>query len=193
MYTFYHSPGSSSMAVLIGLHEVGAPFEVRRIHLDDRDRDPPEFRGLNPEGKVPTLVAEGVPLTEVAAILFFLARKHPEAGLIPADDVMQQAQVLSWMSFVASTIHPARRQGMEHAQAMYRLADQRLGSRDWAVGDRFSIADIHLFRLFWRFGGLLEVERSTFRNLVAHHDRMMQRPSVQLTLREQEAMGYALP
>ncbi len=55
------------------------------------------------------------------------------------------------MSFVASTIHPARRQGAEHAwKAVFALAEQRLAPREWALG-RYSIADIHLFRLYWRF------------------------------------------
>jgi glutathione S-transferase len=50
MLTLYHSPGSSSMATLIALHEVGAPFELKRIVLNEREKDPPEFRALNPEG-----------------------------------------------------------------------------------------------------------------------------------------------
>ena len=41
MYTFYHAPGSSSFAVHIALHEVGAPFEARVIRLNHRDEDPP--------------------------------------------------------------------------------------------------------------------------------------------------------
>ena len=59
------------------------------------------------------------------------------------------------MSFIAATVHPARRQGLEHARAVYSIAEQRLGEREWAVG-RYSIADIHLFRLFWRFRGSLD-------------------------------------
>ncbi len=180
------------MAVHIALHEVGADFEGRTISFTDRDRDPPEFRGLNPEGKVPTLVIDGRPLTEVAAILFFLARSYPEASLFPSDDIEAGAQVISWMSFIASTLHPARRQGIEHAQAVYRLADQRLGNRDWACGT-YTIADIHLFRLFWRFQGLLGVDATAFPNLSRHYDRMLERPAVRKTLEAEAALGYHLP
>ncbi len=192
MYTFYMAPGSSSMAVHIGLHEVGAPFEIRTITFANRAADPPEFRALNPEGKVPTLVIDGRPMTEVAAILYYLARQYPAAGLFPAGDIEAEAHVISWMSFIAASLHPARRQGPEHAQAVYRLADQRLGSKTWAVG-HYSIADIHLFRLFWRFRGSLEIDPATFPNLTAHHDRMMLRPAVQKTLAAEAAIGYALP
>ena len=101
---------------------------------------------MNPEGKVPTLLIDGRPLTEVAAILFYLGRRFPDAGLLPAG-AEEQAQVVSWMSFAAATLHPARRRGLDHAMAAYAIADARLAGRDWAAG-AYSVADIHLFRLF---------------------------------------------
>ncbi|HVY15305.1 MAG TPA: glutathione S-transferase family protein [Rhodopila sp.] len=192
MYTFYQSPGSSSMAVHIGLHEVGAPFQTKRIVFAERDKDPPEFRSLNPEGKVPTLVVDGRPITEVAACLYYLAHTYPDAKLFPFGDVEASAQVISWMSFVASTVHPARRQGEDHARMIYGIADRRLGHQTWAVG-RYSIADIHLFRLFWRFGRGLAEGTAGFPNLMRHYEQMMQRPAVKKTLEIEAAEGYALP
>lgn len=180
------------MAVHIALHEVGVPFEGRVIAFAHRDQDPPEFRALNPAGKVPTLVIDGRPLTEVAGILYYFARTYPAAKLFPAGDIEAEAQVVSWMSFIASTLHPARRQGQEHAQAMYRLAEQKLGDRPWAAGV-YSIADIHLFRLFWRFVGSLGADPALFPRLYAHHDRMMERAAVQKTLEAERALGYSLP
>jgi len=180
------------MAVHIALHEVGAAFEGRTISFARRDQDPPELRALNLEGKVPTLVIDGRPLTEVAAILYYLARTYPEAALFPFGNIEAEAQVISWMSFIASTLHPARRQGDEHARHVYRLADQRLGDGMWAAG-AYSIADIHLFRLFWRFRGSLGADPKTFPNLSAHHDRMMRRPAVQKTFEAEVALGYTLP
>jgi glutathione S-transferase len=192
MFVFYHAPGSSSMAVHIALHEVGAPFEGHTISLTNRDQDQPAFRGINPEGKVPTLLIDGRVLTEVAGILYYLARLYPDAKLFPASDIEAEAQVVSWMSFIASTLHPARRQGREHAHAVYRLADQRLGDRMWAVGEAYSIADIHLFRLFWRLRGSLGAEPAMFPNLSAHYDRMMERPAVRKTFEVEAALGYNL-
>jgi len=191
MFVLYHTPGASSMAALIALHEVGAPYELRLVSLLARENDPPEFLGLNPEGKVPTLLIDGRPLTEVAGILFYLARTFPGAALLPGD-IEGDARVVSWMSFIAATVHPARRQGPDHAKAVYRLADQRLGGQQWAVGT-YSIADIHLFRLFWRFRGSLGADAATYPNLCAHYERMMGRPSVTRTLEVDGAIGYALP
>lgn len=193
MLTLYFCPGTSSMAPHIALHEVGAPFETKVISLRGKTNRAPEYLAINPEGKVPTLLVDGRPLTEVAGILFYLARRFPEAGLLPRDDIEAEAQAVSWMSFIAASVHPARRQGLEHARAVYDLVDKRLGSRKWALGDRYSIADIHLFRLFWRFRNSLNPEPGEFPNLVAHYDRMMARPAVKKTIEVESAVGYELP
>ena len=73
MLTFYLAPGSSSMAPNRPARNRRA-FEARPISFASKDRAP-DFLALNPEGKVPTLLIDGRPLTEVAAILFYLARR----------------------------------------------------------------------------------------------------------------------
>jgi glutathione S-transferase len=173
MLTLYFAPGSSSMAVHIALHEIGIPFESRPLSFK-RDMRAPER-----------------PLTEVAAILFYLAKRFPEAELLPRDDPETEAQALSWMSFIASTLHPARRHGLDYAKEVYGIADRRLGD-GWALG-RYSIADIHLFRLYWRLANSLHPAPETFPNLTAHYQRMMARPAVQRTIEIESAVGYELP
>jgi glutathione S-transferase len=191
MLTLYFAPGSSSFAVHIALHEIGVPFEGRPMSFKKDDMHSPAYLALNPEGKVPTLVVDGRPLTEVAAILYYLAKRFPDAGLLPRDDIEADAQALSWMSFAASTLHPARRHGLDHARDVWGIADRRLGS-GWALG-RYSIADIHLFRLYWRFANSLKPAPEDFPNLTAHYARMMARPAVQRTIEAESAVGYELP
>jgi glutathione S-transferase len=193
MLTLYFSPGSSSMAAHIALHEVGAEFEGKPVSLAKKETHTPAFLAINPEGKVPTLLIDGRVLTEVAGVLFYLAKRFPQAHLLPEGDVEAEAQVVSWMSFIASTIHPARRQGLEHARSAYKLADKRLGNNDWAIGGRYSIADIHLFRLFWRFRGSLNPEPGDFPNIERHYERMMARPAVKRTIEIESNIGYSLP
>jgi glutathione S-transferase len=188
----YFAPGSSSMAPHIALHEIGAPFEGRPVSFHRNETRGPAYLALNPEGKVPTLLIDGRPLTEVAAILFYLARRFPEAGLLPQGDLEAEAQAVSWMSFIASTLHPARRSGLEQARAVWATAEAKLGERDWAIG-RYSIADIHLFRLFWRFRGSLNPRPGDFPRLGAHYERMMARPAVMKTIEVESAIGYELP
>src|SRR5260221_3446741 len=162
MLPFYFSPGSSSMAVHIALHETGAPFEARPLSFDTKDMRTPEFLAINPNGKVPTLLIDGRVLTEVAGILFYLARAYPKANLLPAGDPQAEAQVVSSIAFIASAIHPARQAGLERAREVWLLAEQRLGENDWAGGGRYSIADIPLFRLYWRFRGGLDLKPTEF-------------------------------
>ncbi len=192
MLTLYFAPGSSSMAPHVALHEIGVPFDARPLSFARMEHRAPAFLALNPEGKVPTLVIDGRPLTEVAGILFYLARRYPDADLLPRDDPEAEARVVSWMSFIASTVHPARRQGLEYASRIYAMADRRLGRNEWAV-ERYSIADIHLFRLFWRFRGAFKPEADAFPNLEAHHRRMMARAAVKRTCDIEAAIGYELP
>ncbi len=189
--TFYFAPGSSSMAPHIALHEIGAAFEAKPISFAKKQQRESWFLALNPEGKVPTLLVDGRPLTEVAACLFYLAKRFPEAGLLP-DGIEAQAQAVSWMSFTAATLHNARRQGAEAGRAIFALAGQKLGQRDWALG-QYSIADIHLFRLYWRFRPLLGAEPGSMPNLDRHYERMMARPAVKKTIEIETAIGYELP
>ena len=193
MLTFYFAPGSSSMAPHIALHEIGCPFEPRPLSFHNRDTRTPEFLALNPAGKVPVLVVDGRPIPEVLAILTYLARAFPQAGLLPHDDLAAEGQALAWMSFIASTVHPVRKQGLEAARATYQMLDDMLGEAEWAVGGRYSIADIHLFRLFWRFRGSLNPGPGEFPHLNAHYDRMMARPAVKRTIEIESAIGYQLP
>ncbi|HEY2358088.1 MAG TPA: glutathione S-transferase family protein [Phenylobacterium sp.] len=192
MLTLYFAPGASSMAPHIALFEVGALFQARSISFQRDENRTPEYLALNPAGQVPTLLIDDRPLTEVAAILFYLARRYPEAHLLP-DDAEGQAQAISWMSFIAATVHPARRKGLDNARHIFGLADRRLGPRDWALGDAYSIADIHLFRLFWRFFISLQPPAEEFPNLTAHYQRMMQRAAVARAIEAEAAVGYELP
>jgi glutathione S-transferase len=191
MLTLYFAPGSSSFAVHIALHEIGVPFEGKPMSFKGNDLRSPAYLRLNPEGKVPTLIVDQRPLTEVAAILYYLAKRFPDAELLPRDDIEADAQALSWMSFAASTLHPARRRGLDYAKEVYGIADRRLGN-GWALG-RYSIADIHLFRLYWRLDNSLKPAPETFPNLTAHYQRMMARPAVQRTIEIETRIGYELP
>ena len=192
MLTLYFNPGASSMAPHIALHEIGVPFDAKPIFLSKKEHRTPAYLASNPEGKVPTLLIDRRRLTEVAAILYFLAKQYPAANLWPFTGAEAEAQAISWMSFLAATLHPARHRGLEKATAIFTLADRRLGGRTWAL-DTYSIVDIHLFRLYWRFANSLKPLAGSLPNLERHYDRMMLRPAVEKTIQIEAAVGYDLP
>lgn len=108
-YTLYYSPGSASMAVHWMLIELGVAFDAQCVDLKAGAQHTPEYMRLNPAGRVPTLIVDGFPRTESAALLMLLAERHPQAGLAPAVDSPDRGPWLELMIYLANTLLPAMR------------------------------------------------------------------------------------
>ena len=80
MYTLYWSPGTASLCVHWMLIELGEPHELVKLDIEAGEHRKPEYLKLNPGGVVPTLVVEGVPLGESAALCMILGERHPQVG-----------------------------------------------------------------------------------------------------------------
>ena len=109
MYVLYYSPGAASFAVHWLLIELGVPFEARRLDLDAQEHKRPEYLKLNPNGLVPTLLIDGKPVYESAALVALLAERHPEAKLSPAVGTAERTTYLQWMFHLSNTLQPAFR------------------------------------------------------------------------------------
>lgn len=109
MYTLYYSPGSASLAVHLALLETGAPHQLERLDLQARQHKTPAYLKLNPNGVVPTLLVDGRPVYECAALLMLLAERHPGAGLAPHPGAPERANYLQWLVHFANTLQPAFR------------------------------------------------------------------------------------
>ena len=132
MYILYYSPGSASLAIHLALIELGVPYELRRINFDAREQKSPEYLKLNPNGVVPTLIIDGTPYYECAALLMMLAERHPDAGLAPPPGDGKRALWLQWMVHFANTVQPAFRQWFypnEHGPAEYETEIKQLASQ----------------------------------------------------------------
>src|SRR5436190_18008320 len=79
----YYSPGSCSLAPHIVLNEVGQPFELRKFATAERANYSAEYLAINPKGRIPALLIDGFVLTEAPAILAYVGRRFPGAGLYP--------------------------------------------------------------------------------------------------------------
>ena len=108
-YTLYYSPGTASMPVHWALIEIGVPFETVRIDFETGAHRTPAYLALNPMGRVPTLIVDGVAHVESAALLMLLAERHPQAVLGPAPDDPQRSKWLETMVFLANNLSPAMR------------------------------------------------------------------------------------
>lgn len=134
MYALYYMPGAASFAVHWMLLELGAPHELKRIDGEAGDQRKPEYLRLNPNGVVPTLLVDGEPVFETAALVMLLAARHPAAGLVPAPGTRAEAMYLQWTLHLANTLQPAFRNwfypdevaGPAHAEAVKAIAQKRI-------------------------------------------------------------------
>jgi glutathione S-transferase len=200
---FYYFPGSCALGIHALLEEIGAPYEPVLVDLRAGKQHSPEYLAINPKAKVPVLLRDnGHVLTEWPAIALYLARLHPDAVLLPADPD-DEADAMSLVEFVVSTVHmqaaaryfrPNRFAVREddHAEIQARgkqmfldhlaTIDKGLAGREFAVGNRFSVADAAvLFVSFWASRG----EMPMGANLAAHYARMKQRGAVQRAFKQE--------
>ncbi len=117
MTTLYYSPGAASMVVHWLLIELQAPHELHPLNLEAREHKSAEYLAINPAGVVPTLVIDGKPVAEAAAISLHLADAYPQGNLAPAPGSIDRASYYQWMFFLANTMQPAFRAWFYPAEA----------------------------------------------------------------------------
>lgn len=200
----YYSPNACSIGIHILLEETGATFDAEAIDVRAGQQFSPQFRAVNPKGKVPALVRDdGKLLTEFGAIAFWLARSNPDAGLLPKD-VEGEIRVQELLDYMVASIHmrgfalivaapkfvsdPAaqdelRAMGRKVATDGLAALSETLGEQDYLMGD-FSIADAALFYLtHWAAAFGIE----TPDNLSRFYARMKDRPTVQRVFAREQA------
>jgi glutathione S-transferase len=109
VYTLYYSPGTASLVVHLALLELGVPYRLEKVDFDKDAQHGAEYLRLNPRGQVPTLVIDGKPYFESAALLMILAERHPEARLAPAPGSPLRADWYQWIAFFTNSLGPAYR------------------------------------------------------------------------------------
>lgn len=162
MYTLFYSPGSASMVVHLALLEIGAPFRLEKVDFDRDAQRSPEYLRINPRGQVPTLIIDGQPYFESAALLMILAERHPEARLAPLPGSELRAAWYQWIVFFTNALGPVYRQwfyppdlgSVEHPpfvrdalrkkiEGEWTLVDTHLQAHGpWMLGANFTGADL---------------------------------------------------
>jgi glutathione S-transferase len=201
MWTLYYAPHTGSLATHIVLEEAGAKYETVRLSFKSEDQRKPEYRAINPKARVPALQTERGVLTEVPAILAFIAQQYPQSNLAPLDDPFAFAELQAFNSYLCSTVHIAHAHRMrgyrwadepEAIAAMQKKVPQSVGEGfeliennffkgPWVMGERYTIADPYLYTLTqW-----LEadgVDRNRFPKIKDHFIRVGERPAVKRAL-----------
>ncbi|WP_298966623.1 glutathione binding-like protein [uncultured Methylobacterium sp.] len=207
----YYSPGACSLAPHIALEETGAAFEPVRIDFATGEQKSGAYLAINQKGRVPALAEGEWVVTENPAVLRYIARRFPEAGLWP-DDPREEAACTEWLAWLASTIHVAyahirraeryasdeaairdvQQKGRESCADLWTMVEVGLSRGGWAVGERYSVADPYLLTFWtWGRGPVLGYDMAAlFPHWTAHARRMAQRPAVQRVFARE---GLALP
>ncbi|HVC16920.1 MAG TPA: glutathione S-transferase N-terminal domain-containing protein [Rhodanobacter sp.] len=166
MYTLYYSPGAASMLAHLTLLEIGAPHTLERVDLEAGQQRSAAYLALNPNGVVPTLLVDGVPHGEAAALTLLLAERHADAALAPPPGSVQRAEYLQWMLYLANSLQPAYRSwfypdqhvadGAASVKEAARIGIEACWSRinthlatrgPYMLGTTFSVVDLYALML----------------------------------------------
>jgi GSH-dependent disulfide-bond oxidoreductase len=152
----------------IALEETGLPYEPHLVNFDTNDQQSPEFRSLNPYGKIPAILDPNGPggkplaLFESGAILLYLAEK---SGQLLPRDAGARYETIQWVFFQVGGVGPMFGQvGFFHkfagrefedkrprdryvgeAKRLLGVLEGRLAEREWLMGSEYTIADIAVF------------------------------------------------
>ena len=109
-FTLYNAPQSTcSQRVRFAMHAKGIAFDDRRLDLFSGDQLKPEYLAINPNGLVPALVHDGVPVIDSSVILEYLEDIHPDIAPFRPKDPLGVARLRSMMRFVDEVPTPAVR------------------------------------------------------------------------------------
>ncbi|MCR0985693.1 glutathione S-transferase family protein [Roseomonas populi] len=182
--------------------ELGLAYDRRDAGMKFGVVDTPEYRALNPNGRVPTLVDGDVVLWESHSILRYLAlrqiEQEPEAASIYPEGAAARARVDRWLDWVLSTLQPAERAlfwGMVRTRpenrdaAAIRVSAKASGEawqvldahlahgRPYVEGDHLTLADIALGAYARRWFGVEVEDRPNLARIERWYERLGQRPS----------------
>ena len=164
----YSVPTPNGVKASIMLEETGLPYESHLVRFDANEQSSPEFRSLNPYGKIPALIdphgpgGQPLPLFESGAILIYLADKTSQ--LMP-QDAARRYETIQWLMFQIGGLGPMFGQvGFFHkfagksfedkrprdryvgeARRVLGVLNERLADRAWIMGSTYTIADIAVF------------------------------------------------
>jgi maleylpyruvate isomerase len=92
--------------VRIGLNLKGVPYRQTSVHLVKGAHNSPEYKALNPQGRVPTLeLGDGTALFQSPAILEWLEEAYPAPPLLPSG-IKARARVRGIASIIGADVHP---------------------------------------------------------------------------------------
>ena len=189
----YYAPGASSMAVHLALCESGVKFDAVRVDLKARTvAGGGDYSAVSEKGAVPALeLDDGAVLTEVGALLQYVADLNPGAGLAPPHGTMDRYRLVEWINFIATEIHAAfvplwksdltaeaKEATRQQLLRKFGYVAKRLASTPYLMGETFTAADAYLYTvLVWT--KFVKLDLASLPALTDYMKRIAARPSAQ--------------
>lgn len=192
----FYMPGASSLTAHIALREAGLDFTIEKVDMVTKKTEHGgDYLQINPKGKVPALLLDdGTVLTEVVAIVQYLADLVPDRHLIPTAGTLSRYQAMEWLNYIASELHrglsplfdkqtPPEYKEQLHQKMEDKLLylDRELAGQDYLLGSRFSVADAYLFTML-TWADKLDFDLYSTPTVENFYRRIKSRPSVAAAL-----------
>jgi len=195
----YYAPGACSLACRISLHEAGFAADFERVDLKTKTTENGhDFRAINPKGYVPMLVLDdGAAITEIDAVLDFLADLEPNLGL---EGPLGRTRLIEMLSYLSTELHVAFKplwhvaseadkvKAREAVAVRLDFLESRMANL-YLFGPRFTVADAYLFVML-RWAKAFEVRRSP--RLLGYFERIHERETVRRALAEEGLVEEAV-
>lgn len=188
----FYSPGTSSLTPHIVAREAGIDLKLQKVDPATKTmKVDGDFWKVNPKGYVPALELDnGEILTEVPAIVQYLADLSPKSKLAPQNGTFERTRLQEMLGYINSEIDKTfsplwntkvsaevRKERTDILNRHYALLDKQLAGKKFLFGDQFTIADAYLF-VVTNWAKSAKVDLSGFTHIQAFQTRVAARPAV---------------
>jgi len=196
MLKIYHAPRTRGFRAIWLCEELNTPYQIVPVDMASPYRKGPEYRKLNPLGKVPALIDDELIMFESGAIVQYILDRYGEGRLQPKPGTGQHAMYLQWSWYAEATFSRPLGEIVNHkrefagqplpavldemksrSRVCAEALDAALGANTWILGDTFCAADIMLGLTLRSYLRLMEEDLPG--KVAPYWERLTQRPAYQ--------------
>jgi glutathione S-transferase len=172
--------GARSRASIVRwyLEELQVPYELVQLDMGAGEHLQAPYLGINPFGKVPSIVDGETSLYESGAILLYLAEKYQQ---LPTD-LATKGKIYQWVLFSNATLG----QGIfnedtreKETVRMLTPLNQHFQQHPFMLGDAFTVADVAMGAILFYIPNMLPVDFSPYPAVMDYTKRLATRPAFQ--------------
>jgi glutathione S-transferase len=181
MIKLYGGPRTRAGVVYWYLEELGLPYEAVPVNIQLGAQHRPEYRALNPIGKVPAMEDGDTKVWESGAILLYLGEKY---GNTPKT-LEGRTQMSCWVVYANATLTPAifaERNRLQEVMRVVEPLNDVLSGKQFLLGDELTVADIAVGAMVGWSSMAFRMDYSSLPNVMGYIRRLGQRPAYQKTI-----------